>query len=74
MEEAFKQIALSVAFAAEAAEVLIIAFGTLQAVFGLVKYGVSPKRIAGTRKTIWLSLGDCCWGWNLNWPRISYAA
>ena len=56
MEEAFKQIALSVALATEAAAVLIIAIGVLQAIFGLVKYGISPKRIAGTRKEIWMGL------------------
>ena len=56
MEEAFKQIALSVALATEAAAVLIIAIGVLQAIFGLVKYGISPKRIGGTRKAIWMGL------------------
>jgi len=56
MEEAFKQIALSVALATEAAAVLIIAIGTLQAIFALLKYGISPKRIAGTRKEIWMGL------------------
>ena len=56
MEDAFKQIALSVALATEAAAVLIIAIGSLQAIFGLVKYGISPKRIAGTRKAIWMGL------------------
>lgn len=57
MDEAFKQIALSVALAAEAAAVLIIAFGSLQAIFGLVKYGLTPKRVIGTRKTIWIGMG-----------------
>jgi len=56
MEEAFKQIALSVALATEAAAVLIIAIGALQAIFALLKYGISPKRIAGTRKEIWMGL------------------
>src|SRR5262245_13079810 len=56
MEEAFKQIALSVALATEAAAVLIIAIGALQAIFGLVKYGISPKRVVGTRKAIWMGL------------------
>ena len=57
MEDAFKQIALSVALATEAVAVLIIALGVLQAVFGLVKYGLSPKRAIGTRKAIWMGLG-----------------
>jgi uncharacterized membrane protein len=57
MEDALKQIALSVALAAEAAAVLIIAFGALQAIFGLVKYGLSPKRVIGARKRIWVGLG-----------------
>ena len=57
MEDAFKQIALSIALAVEAAAVLIIAVGALQAIFGLVKYGLSPKRVIGTRKAIWVSLG-----------------
>src|SRR5215471_19271749 len=57
MEDAFKQIALSVALATEAAAVLIIGFGALQAIFGLVKYGLSSKRVLGTRKAIWRGLG-----------------
>jgi hypothetical protein len=57
LEEAVKQIALSIALAAEAAAALIIAFGALQAIFGLVKYGLTPKRVIGTRKAIWVGLG-----------------
>ena len=57
MEDAFKQIALSVALATEAVAVLIIALGVFQAVFRLVKYGLSPKQAIGTRKAIWMGLG-----------------
>jgi uncharacterized membrane protein len=56
MEEAVKQIAMSVALATEAAAVLITAFGVLQAVVGLVKYGLDRKRSPGTRKAIWMGL------------------
>src|SRR5262245_47908831 len=57
MEDAFKQIALSVALATEAAAVLIIAFGVLQAIFGLLKYGLTSRSPIGTRKAIWMGLG-----------------
>ena len=56
MEEAFKQIAVYVALAAEAAAVLIIAIGCLQAMLALVNYLVNPKRIPGRRKAIWMGL------------------
>jgi len=57
MEDAFKQIALSVALVTEAAAVLIIAFGALQAFFGLLKYGLTSRQPIGTRKAIWMGLG-----------------
>ena len=56
MEEALKEIALFVALATEAAAVLIIGFGALQATLGLVKYGLDRKRRPGTRKKIWMGL------------------
>ena len=56
MEHTFEEIALAVALATEAAAVLIIAFGVLQALVGLVKYGFSRKRRRGARKEIWMGL------------------
>jgi len=57
MEELFQEVALSIALATEAAAVMIIAFGVLQAIFALVKYGLGSRRAVGTRKAIWLGLG-----------------
>jgi len=56
MEEALRGIANYVALATEAAAVLIIAFGALQAVIGLVKYGLGRDRSPGVRKQIWMGL------------------
>ncbi|HET9943175.1 MAG TPA: DUF1622 domain-containing protein [Terriglobia bacterium] len=56
MENVFEEIALAVALTTEAAAVFIIAFGALQAVIGLLRYGLSRKRSHGARKEIWLGL------------------
>ena len=56
MEEALRGIAIYVALATEAAAVVIIAFGALQAVIGLVKYGLGRNRSPGGRKQIWMGL------------------
>ena len=56
MEEALKEIAIYIALGTEGAAVLIIAFGALQAVIGLVKYGLGLNRRPGVRKQIWMGL------------------
>jgi uncharacterized membrane protein len=56
MEELFKTIALPIALAAEAVAVLIIGFGVVEAVWGLLKSGKEYRRLRGARKQVWLGL------------------
>ena len=56
MEDLFQRIASPVAVLAEAAAVLIVALGVIQALVSVVKYLSGRQRGTGARKEIWMSL------------------
>jgi len=59
VEETFKDIALSVAIAAEGAAVLLVAFGICQTAVSLLRHAKEWRGTTGRRKKIWLDLAVC---------------
>jgi uncharacterized membrane protein len=56
MEEVVKQIALPIALGAESVAILVVTYGVIQALWGLLKSG-ARKQVRGARKQVWLGLG-----------------